>query len=216
MAIRASSEVTIFDQTDADALVTWYQLTSSATKPSKPSTTIATDTPPGWTKAEPAFSEGSTKYLYTCLQTVWKNGKCDWGDVQLDSGYEAAKVAYNQAVTAKAASDFLRYDHTFTKDEGTYSFEATLMRGSQDVTSTVPQDRFVWWLRNESGERFWSRGPSLEISEDEAGYRGSVIGGYEDEENFPDLALGSSDGLTFVTASGDRIVARVAIGEMNG
>lgn len=100
MVIKARGEVTVFDQTDADALVTWYQLTSSATKPSKPATTIATDTPSGWTKAEPAFTEGGTKYLYTCLQTVWKNGKCDWGDVQLDSGYEAAKVAYNQAVAA--------------------------------------------------------------------------------------------------------------------
>lgn len=132
---------------------------------------------------------------------------------ELSEEYESVSSVADDALEAAKA---YRYENTFSKSGGTYTFTAKLMSGTDDVTSTVPQDRFVWWLRNEDGERFWSRGPSLTISEEEAGYRGSVIGGYEDEDRYPDLALASSSGLTFVTEGGDRIVARASIGEMNG
>jgi len=105
MAVKATYEVTVIDQTDAKDFVTWYQLSTSATKPSKPTTTSASATPPGWTKAEPTYdpSQG-TKYLYTCQQLVWGDGTCGWGDVQLSSSYEAAKAASNAAVSASASA----------------------------------------------------------------------------------------------------------------
>jgi len=105
MAVKASYEVTVTDQTDAKDLITWYQLSASATKPNKPTTTSASATPSGWTKAEPSYdpSQG-TKYLYTCQQLVWGDGTCGWGDVQLSSSYEAAKSAVNAAASASASA----------------------------------------------------------------------------------------------------------------
>ena len=104
MAVKASVEVTVTDQTDAEAIVTWYQLTTSATRPQAPSTSSAASTPSGWSTTEPGFQEGATTYLYTCQQLVWKDGTCDWGQVQLSSSYEAAKSAYNRSVAAAAAA----------------------------------------------------------------------------------------------------------------
>lgn len=105
MAVRVSTEVTVTDQTDATALVTFYQLTSSATKPAKPTTTDASATPPGWSKAEPSFDPAQgTRWLYTCLQLVWGDGTCTWGDVQASSAYEQAKQAWNAAHAAGDAA----------------------------------------------------------------------------------------------------------------
>lgn len=111
MAVKASNEVTVIDQTDAKDLVTWYQLSTSAIKPNKPTTTSASATPSGWTKAEPSYdpSQG-TKYLYTCQQLVWGDDTCSWGDVQLSSSYEAAKAAVNAAASVRtyATTEFER------------------------------------------------------------------------------------------------------------
>lgn len=105
MAIKATYEVTVIDQTDAKDLVTWYQLSTSATKPSKPTTTSASAMPTGWTKAEPTYNPSQgTKYLYTCQQLVWGDGTCGWGEVQLSSSYEAAKAAANAAAAASASA----------------------------------------------------------------------------------------------------------------
>lgn len=100
MAVKATVEVTLVDQTDMVGSVLWYQLSPSATKPAKPTTTDASATPSGWSKSEPGFDATATNYLYTCLQVVWGDGTCDWGDVQLSSAYESAKLAYNAAVAA--------------------------------------------------------------------------------------------------------------------
>lgn len=101
-AVKASAEVTVIDYTDADHFVTWYALTTSATKPAVPTTTIASQTPDApWSSSEPAYEAGTTSYLHTCIQTVWGDGSCDWGDVQLSSSYEAAKQAANRADAAK-------------------------------------------------------------------------------------------------------------------
>lgn len=104
MAVKATAEVTIMDETDASSLVMWYYSTTSATKPSKPTTTSASATPSGWSKTEPTISSDSdlTKYVYTSLQLVWGDGSCSWGDVSTSAAFEAAKRAYNQG---KAASD---------------------------------------------------------------------------------------------------------------
>ena len=103
MAVKASNEVTLVDQTDIDSLVTWYRLTTSATKPAAPTTTKTSDAVSGWTTAEPTFSAGdATNYLYTVQQTRWKDGACEWGSVQLSSSYEQAKQAWNKANAAMA------------------------------------------------------------------------------------------------------------------
>lgn len=106
--IKAAAEVTVTDETDILSLVTWYALTSSATAPSAPSTTLTSQTPASpWSAAEPSFdpSQG-TRYLYTCIQTRWKDGSCTWDNaVQLSSAYEQAKQAWNKANAARDAVD---------------------------------------------------------------------------------------------------------------
>ena len=106
MAVKAANEVTITDETDIDKLVMWYQLTSSATAPSAPTTTQTSASVSGWTQAEPSFDPAQgTKYLYTVIQTQWKDGSCTWGSAQLSSSYEQAKQAWNKANAAKDAVD---------------------------------------------------------------------------------------------------------------
>lgn len=98
MAVKATAEITLRDQTDAEALILWHYVSTSATKPNKPNTTSASATPSGWSKSEPSVSSDSdlSKYDYTSLQTVWGDGTCDWGDVNLSASYEAAKRAWNK------------------------------------------------------------------------------------------------------------------------
>lgn len=98
MAVKAATEVTITDETDILSLVTWYALTNGAA-PTKPSTSQTSATVPSpWTTVEPSFDPAQgTKYLYTVIQTRWKDGACTWdNDVQLSSSYEQAKAAWNK------------------------------------------------------------------------------------------------------------------------
>lgn len=99
MAVKATAEITLRDQTDAEAIILWHYVSTSASAPSKPTTTSASTTPSGWSKSEPSVSSDSdlSKYDYTSLQTVWGDGTCDWGDVNLSASYEAAKRAWNKA-----------------------------------------------------------------------------------------------------------------------
>ncbi len=107
MARKAAAEVTITDETDILSLVTWYQLSSSATAPAKPTTTSSSVTPSGWVDGEPSFDPAQgTKYLYTVVQTRWKDGTCTWdAPVQLSSAYEQAKQAWNKANAALDAAN---------------------------------------------------------------------------------------------------------------
>lgn len=107
MAVKASAEITVRDETDVLSLVPWYALTQSATAPTKPSTTqTSAAVPSPWTTAEPSFDPaGGTRYLYTCIQTRWKDGSCTWdNNVQLSSAYEQAKQAWNKANAAYSAT----------------------------------------------------------------------------------------------------------------
>lgn len=118
MAVRCSTEVTVIDQTDATAIVCWYQLSSSATLPARPTTTDASATPAGWQRSEPTISgaEDAAKYVYACWQTVWGDGTCDWGDVSMSASFEAAKVAYNKAasVQTEMATEFEKTNEAIT------------------------------------------------------------------------------------------------------
>lgn len=110
MATKVSAEVTVTDQTDATAIRAWFHAQTSSVTPSAPTTTDATATPSGWTLAEPTVSSASdlSKYVYRCEQLVWGDGTCDWGTVTMSASYEAAKVAYNEALAAKrVATDYI-------------------------------------------------------------------------------------------------------------
>ena len=106
MAVKASAEDTVYDQTDATAIREWHYPSTSAVAPARPSTTQASATPPGWSLSEPTVSSDAdlAKYDYTCLQTVWGDGTCTWGEVTLSASFEAAKVAWNKASSAYAAT----------------------------------------------------------------------------------------------------------------
>jgi hypothetical protein len=90
---------------DIQAVYRFYKLQSStAAVPSKP-TSISTLPPSGWSDTEPTYIEGSTNSLYTVDLTVFTDGTFSYTGVSLSSSYEAAKIAYNQAVTAKSTAD---------------------------------------------------------------------------------------------------------------
>lgn len=153
MAVKASAEVTLYDQTDASALIQWYYASTSATPPSKPTTTSASTTPSGWSKSEPTISSDSdlSNYVYACLQLVWGDGTCSWGDVSLSASFEAAKRAWNKAVASgKTASEYIQTDidgngitvHPSRSDYATNGGRAvinadglTIYLGSDDVAS---------------------------------------------------------------------------------
>lgn len=104
--IKASAEVTVYDQTDVVGIAQWHFATTSTTVPSKPATTDASATPSGWSRTEPTITSDSDldKYVYVCVQTVWGDGSCTWGDVFLSASFEAAKRAYNKAQGAEEAA----------------------------------------------------------------------------------------------------------------
>lgn len=101
MATKARQELTLIDQTDATAIVSWYRTTTGAT-PSAPTTTSASATPSGWSRTEPtvASSADLANVAWRCEQLVWGDGSCSWGEVTQLSAYDAAKVAYNKALAA--------------------------------------------------------------------------------------------------------------------
>lgn len=115
MAIKCSAETTITNQIDATDLIMWYYATTLTTKPLSPSTTTASATPTGWSLIEPTITSVSdlSKYIYECLQIVWGDGTCSWGDVQLSASFEAAKQAYNLAHST--ASIFTTFEQTHNK-----------------------------------------------------------------------------------------------------
>ena len=115
MAIKCSAETTVTNQIDATDLIMWYYATTLTTKPLSPSTTSASVTPTGWSLIEPTIASASdlSKYIYECLQIVWGDGTCSWGDVQLSASFEAAKQAYNLAHST--ASIFTTFEQTHNK-----------------------------------------------------------------------------------------------------
>ena len=99
MAIKASAAITLSSIRDLQSCTRYYLLQSSTSaKPAKP-----TAKPPGgnWVTAEPSYTAGSTNSLYFCDLNVFSDGDYAYSDVSLSSSYEAAKAAYNKAVTAE-------------------------------------------------------------------------------------------------------------------
>ena len=95
MAIKASDSITLSSVTDIESVWWYYKLQSSTLNPpAKPTTN-----PPSsdWTLTEPTYTAGSTNTLYFVELTVFSDGTFDYGNVSVDSSYEAAKAAYNKA-----------------------------------------------------------------------------------------------------------------------
>ena len=156
MAIKAAAEVTITDETDILSLVTWYALTASATPPSKPTTTKTSDAVPSpWTTNEPSFdpSQG-TKYLYTVIQTRWKDGSCTWdNDVQLSSAYEQAKQAWNKANAAKDAADAA----TEAAANAATRSQRIYYRKSTSGAPAAPGTASSAWVTNGNADSSWTK-----------------------------------------------------------
>lgn len=102
MAILARASCTLSTVRDVASTTRYYKLQSStASKPAKPTT----NPPSGWTTTEPSYTEGSTNSLYFTDLTVFTDGDFAYSDVSLSSSYEAAKQAYNKAVSAGTAAE---------------------------------------------------------------------------------------------------------------
>ena len=88
MAVKASSNITLFHVIDIDNVTIYYLLQSStANPPAKPTT----DNPGGnWTTTEPTYTEGSTNTLYTVTKTKFSDGNFEYTPVSKSSSYEAA------------------------------------------------------------------------------------------------------------------------------
>ena len=107
MAVKQQAEVTLTDYSDASSIVCWYKISTSATLPSAPTTTQTSQTVSGWQKTEPTITSDAdaAKYVYSCWQTNWGDGSCEWGDVSMSASFEAAKRAWNKASAAQTAAD---------------------------------------------------------------------------------------------------------------
>ena len=103
MAVKAKAEITLATIRDVQSVTRYYLLQSSTSSiPSKP-----TANPPGgsWVKTEPSYTSGSTNSLYFTDLTVFTDSSFSYSDVSLSSSYEAAKAAYNKAVSAEGTAN---------------------------------------------------------------------------------------------------------------
>ena len=101
MAVRAADRVTLAVLPTPSYVRTYYlKQTSTLAAPAKPTT----NPPPSpWSTIEPNYTEGSTDTLYTVMLTGWGDSTFEYGPVQKDSAFEAAKQAWNKANTASLA-----------------------------------------------------------------------------------------------------------------
>ena len=104
MAVKAKAEITLATIRDVQSVTRYYLLQSSTSSiPSKPTANPPTGS---WVKTEPSYTSGSTNSLYFTDLTVFTDGSFSYSDVSLSSSYEAAKAAYNKAVSAEGTANF--------------------------------------------------------------------------------------------------------------
>ena len=114
MAVKASAAITLSTIRDISSVTWYYQLKAGTTAPDKPT---VSPPPSPWSTAEPSYTAGDTKYLFTCERTVYTDGTFEYTDPSLSSSYEAAKVAYNKASNAEsAATDARKYATNYMTD----------------------------------------------------------------------------------------------------
>lgn len=126
---------------------------------------------------------------------------------EVEGAQAAADGAMQQAQKALDAASGLVYDHTYVHEGDLYTFTATLHMGGIDITDEVDPNLFVWFLKNEDGEDILGRGRTWTISGEDVGYRGVIIGGYDE---YGDYALVDDYGWALVTDAGEGLVAHVA------
>lgn len=98
MAIIAIASITLSAVVDVASTTRYYLLQSSTLTP--PSVPTANPPAGSWDDVEPAYTSGSTNSLYFCDLTTFSDGTWSYSSVSLSSAYEAAKLAYNQAINA--------------------------------------------------------------------------------------------------------------------
>ena len=104
--VKAKADITIFNIKDIKSVTRYYLLQSStAAAPSKP-----TGNPPGrnWVTTEPSYTSGSTNTLYFVDQTIMSDDSVSYSDVSRSSSYEAAKAAYNKALSVEKSGNELK------------------------------------------------------------------------------------------------------------
>ena len=142
MAIKASASITLSAVRDLQSCTRYYLLQSSTSaKPAKPTTN-----PPGgsWVTAEPTYTSGSTNSLYFCDLNVFSDGSFAYSEVSLSSSYEAARAAYNKAVTAQATAE-----QALSNTEvivGTQTASTGAWTGVASFSSLQDGQQIVYWL----------------------------------------------------------------------
>ena len=155
MAVKASSNITLYHVIDVASVTIYYLLQSStANPPAKPTT----DNPGGnWSTTEPTYTEGSTNTLYTVTKTKFSDGTFEYTPVSKSSSYEAAKNAYNKALNAEntanttqenldnlqiGGKNILRKSKEFG-NEGVSNTETGYLRSKGTVTTDQSIDDFT-------------------------------------------------------------------------
>lgn len=138
MAVKASSNITLYHVIDIASVTIYYLLQSStANPPAKPTT----DNPGGnWSTTEPTYTEGSTNTLYTVTKTKFSDGTFEYTPVSKSSSYEAAKSAYNIAYDTNQkmlAKEMIIGTHTAT---------TRFWTGVSELINLVDGTEILYWL----------------------------------------------------------------------
>ena len=188
MAVKARAEITLTSIRDVQSVTRYYLLQSSTSAaPAKPTTN-----PPGgsWATSEPTYTSGSTNSLYFTDCTVFSDDTFVYSDVSLSSSYEAAKVAYNKAVSAEgvanSASD--KVDENEVKIKELMSDGANLIIGTTypDVSSAEKLPRIFGQpnaTRTRSTSTFSVAEHGFRVTNTGTGYTYMFFGDYWDGPN---------------------------------
>ena len=146
MAVKASSNITLYHVIDVASVTIYYLLQSStANPPAKPTT----DNPGGnWSTIEPTYTEGSTNTLYTVTKTKYSDGTFEYTPVSKSSSYEAAKSAYNIAYDANQkmlAKELIVGTQTAATNVWTGIASFASLHDGQEILYWLP------WAGNSSG-----------------------------------------------------------------
>lgn len=100
MAIKASGHITLANVTDVASMVPYYKTQASTilTPPVFSGNTIST-----WSTTQPSLNTSNTCYI--AFLTEFSDGTYDYSNVSTMSEYEAAKAAYNKAVSAETVAN---------------------------------------------------------------------------------------------------------------